>query len=244
MWKRLKTISPPSDHLLDLGQRQIAVRVTHRSQARRMTLRIERQKQAVALTLPPHVSLAKGLAWARTKTDWIETQFDQRPAGQVIVPGMIIPVAGEDLLLDWSPAYRRAVRRVGNRLEVGGPLDAVTARLLRWLRAEARDVLTWETHAYAARAGVSIAQVGIGDPVSRWGSCTADGSIRYSWRLILAPYDVMTATIAHEVAHRVHMNHSPEFHATVTAIYGRNPAPERRWLRANGASLHGFGAGS
>lgn len=244
MWTPWKTISsPPAEQWVDLGQRQIAVRVTHRPQARRMTLRLERQKQALALTLPPHVSLAKGLAWVKTKSSWITGQLDQRPAGQAIEPGMTISVGGETLLLDWSPAHRRAIRRAGDRLEAGGPRDLLAARVMRWLRAEARAVLTRETAEFARRAGVTVRQVGVGDPVSRWGSCTADGSIRYSWRLILAPHDVMIATVAHEVAHRVHMNHSPEFHALVATILRKDPQPERRWLRQNGALLHRFGTG-
>jgi predicted metal-dependent hydrolase len=218
--------------------------VTHRAQARRMTLRLERQKQAVALTLPPHVSLTKGLAWAKTKSCWIAEQLDQRPPGRMIEPGMTISVGGEDLVLDWSPSHRRTVQRIGDRPYVGGPNDLLGARVIRWLRAEARCILTRETQELAARAGVTVAQIGVGDPVSRWGSCAANGAIRYSWRLVLAPYDVMIATVAHEVAHRIHMNHSREFHTLVATILGKDPSPSRLWLRRNGAMLHGFGVES
>lgn len=209
-----------------------------------MTLRLERQKQAVALTLPSNVSLAKGLAWAKTKASWIAEQLDQRPPGRAIVPGMTISVGGEDLVLDWSQSHRRSVQKVGNRLCVGGPIDLLDGRVMRWLRSEAKTILTLETQEFAARAGVTVAQVGVGDPVSRWGSCATNGTIRYSWRLILAPYDVMVATVAHEVAHRVHMNHGREFHALVATMLGKDPSPARRWLRQNGAMLHGFGAAS
>jgi predicted metal-dependent hydrolase len=93
----------------------------------------------------------------------------------------------------------------------------------------------------AGRANVAVTAVQVGDPRSRWGSCSYSGTIRYSWRLILAPDFVMRATVAHEVAHRVHMDHSPAFHAKVAEIYGADPKPARLWLRANGAKLHGFG---
>jgi predicted metal-dependent hydrolase len=87
-----------------------------------------------------------------------------------------------------------------------------------------------------------VARVGVGDPLSRWGSCSSSGGIRYSWRLILAPDWVRRATVAHEVAHRVHMNHSPAFHALVADLLGADPKPARSWLRSNGPLLHRIGS--
>jgi len=141
----------------------------------------------------------------------------------------------------WDRAAPRAVRIDGDLLRLGGPEETVAARVLRWLRAEAARVLQEETKAMAAKAGVEVTEVGIGDPKTRWGSCSATGAIRYSWRLILAPPTVREATVAHEVAHRLHMDHSPAFHAAVARLLGRKPDAERAWLRANGASLYWIG---
>ena len=105
-------------------------------------------------------------------------------------------------------------------------------------------MLTRETGEFAALAGVTVGRVAIGDARGRWGSCAQDGAIRYSWRLILAPAWVRRATVAHEVAHRVHMNHGAAFHALVAALLGADPAPARAWLRANGAALHWVGRSS
>jgi predicted metal-dependent hydrolase len=129
------------------------------------------------------------------------------------------------------------------RILTGGPLETIEPRLLRWLKQQARVVLERETRACADKADVTVARIGIGDPLSRWGSCSESGSIRYSWRLILAPDWVLRATVAHEVAHRVHMNHGPAFHALVAGLFGADPAPARLWLRRHGAGLHRFGRG-
>jgi predicted metal-dependent hydrolase len=102
-------------------------------------------------------------------------------------------------------------------------------------------LLEVETREFAELAGVSVPRVGVGDPLSRWGSCSASGTIRYSWRLILAPDWVRRATVAHEVAHRVHLNHGRAFHALVAKLLGTDPGPARQWLRRNGGSLHRFG---
>jgi hypothetical protein len=135
----------------------------------------------------------------------------------------------------------RAVRRVNGTLVVPGDPDLFEARVLRWLKAEARRVLEAETRALAEKAGVMVARVTVGDTRSRWGSCSASGDIRYSWRLILAPDFVRRSTVAHEVAHRVHMNHGHAFKALERDLLGEPPAAARAWLRANGAALHGYG---
>ncbi|WP_174298835.1 M48 family metallopeptidase, partial [Sphingomonas bacterium] len=94
---------------------------------------------------------------------------------------------------------------------------------------------------YAALAGVAVGRVAIGDPRGRWGSCSAAGAVRYSWRLVCAPAPVRRQVAAHEVAHRVHMNHGPAFHALVERLYGADPEPARSWLREHGATLHWLG---
>jgi predicted metal-dependent hydrolase len=217
-----------------------AVAVVRSARARSMRLSLDRKTGGVRLTLPKRAALAGAIAWAETKQGWIAAQL-AAVAREPIVPGMTLSVAGQALTLDWNPIWPRSPRIVGETLRVGGPEELMPARLIRWLKAQARDVLTRESREYAAKCGVSVAQVSIGDPVSRWGSCSSSGAIRYSWRLILAPSHVRRATVAHEVAHRVHMNHGREFHALVARIYEGEASAARRWLRAHGQTLHGFG---
>ena len=72
-------------------------------------------------------------------------------------------------------------------------------------------------------------------------SCTSSGDIAYSWRLILMPPGVREATVAHEVAHRLHMHHGPEFHDAVKRLLGRDPKTERAWLKAHGSAMQRVG---
>jgi len=133
------------------------------------------------------------------------------------------------------------VRQEPGRLVLGGPLESLEPRLLRWLKQEAKRVLDSETREYAAKANVTVTRVGVGDTLSRWGSCSSSGAIRYSWRLILAPDFVRRATVAHEVAHRVHMNHGPDFHALVARLFEGDAKAARLWLKREGSRLHRFG---
>jgi predicted metal-dependent hydrolase len=209
--------------------------------ARRMRLSIDPRNGAVRLTLPRRASERAGRAWAETKRAWVEEQIAKLPRQRSIAPGGYIPFRGEEVLIDWSSAHSRVARLEDGRLSVGGPVEGVPRRVIAWLRREALKQLETETRAVADRAGVTVGRVSIGDPRSRWGSCSASGDIRYAWRLILAPPFVLSSTVAHEVAHRLHMDHSPAFRAAEARLYGADPEPARDWLRHHGAGLYWLG---
>jgi len=212
--------------------------------ARRIRLSIDPASGAVRLVLPRRAALKPALAWAEGKAEWIAAQRATLPQPRPFAPGMVLGVADTPLTIAWEPGSRRRVEVAGDTLSLSGPLDTLPRRVEAWLKGQALALLTDETGDYAAKAGVTVAKVAIGDPRGRWGSCAHDGVIRYSWRLILAPGWVRRATVAHEVAHRVHMNHGPAFHALVAHLYDADPTPARAWLRSHGAALHWIGRSS
>ncbi|WP_016744575.1 M48 family metallopeptidase [Rhizorhabdus wittichii] len=226
--------------LFEAGGRSRPLEVRRMAQARRMRLSVDPRDGGVRLVLPARASLRQALKWVESKRDWIEEALGALPVARPIVPGLAIEVAGERLTIELGDGGR-IVRRVGERLLVPPPVDMLGPRVIRWLRAQALARLEAETARFGAIAGVTIGRVSIGDPRARWGSCSASGDIRYSWRLILAPPEVLEATVAHEVAHRLHMDHSPDFHAAVERLLGRDPMPERGWLRRHGRELYWLG---
>ncbi|HEY0626077.1 MAG TPA: SprT family zinc-dependent metalloprotease [Allosphingosinicella sp.] len=209
--------------------------------AKVMRLRVDPRTGAVLLTVPKRASRKAALKWVEGHRPWVEAALSKVPAPAAIEPGGIVPYLGLPHVIDWAENRSRLVRAEAGRLLVGGPLDSLEARIIRWLKQQARTVLDRETREFASLAEVTVARVDIGDPMSRWGSCSSSGTIRYSWRLILAPEWVRRATAAHEVAHRVHMNHGPHFHALVADLLGSDPTPARHWLRREGAALHRVG---
>lgn len=218
-----------------------AIDVVRHPRARRAKLSFDRISGRARLTIPTRASEAKALAWAATQREWLEAQQGRLPQARPFVDGAVIPFDDAELTIAWSEGSSRVARRDGDRLLVSGPREFLARRVETWLRREAFRLLSEDTAHYAALARVSVPQVAIGDARGRWGSCSSTGAIRYSWRLALAPAAVRRATAAHEVAHRVHMNHAPAFHALVAELYGDDPAPQRRWLKEHGASLHWFG---
>jgi hypothetical protein len=209
--------------------------------ARAMRLRVDARTGAVVLTLPPRASERKALQWAAGHRAWIEAALADVPEPMSLSSGGEFPLYGLPHRIEWSPAASRVVKVEPGRIIVGGPAETLEQRLLRWLKQHSKMLLEHETREFAAKAGVSIARIGVGDPLSRWGSCSSSGGIRFSWRLILVPEWVRRATVAHEVAHRVHMNHAPAFHALVEELLGWDPKPARQWLRREGAAVHRIG---
>jgi predicted metal-dependent hydrolase len=229
-----------SELSFDAGGGSVPLELILSTRARRLRLRVDPRTGRVLLTIPPRVSRRKALAWASEHRGWVEAQLARIEPAAALEPGATIPLHGEDHVIDWSPARTRRVAIEPGRLVIGGPRENLEARLLRWLKRHAAETLAAETREFAAKAGVTVARVGVADTRSRWGSCSSSGAIRYSWRLILAPSWVRRATVAHEVAHRIHMNHGPAFHALVEGLLEVDPKPARLWLRRHGAGLHRF----
>lgn len=218
-----------------------AIDIVRHPRARRPKLSVDPVRGVIRLTIPKRAPLGPALRWADQQAAWIAAQRAAMPSPRPFVPGARIPFGDAALTIDWQPAGSQRVVRQGDRLILGGPVDTVGRRVTSWLKRAALALLSEETAAFAAMAGVSVSRVAIGDPRGRWGSCAASGVIRYSWRLVLAPDLVRRATVAHEVAHRVHMNHGPQFHALVASMTSGNDVAARRWLRQHGAGLHWFG---
>ena len=220
----------------------VPVRIRRSARARAYRLTLDSAHGGLRLSLPTRANLKKALAWAQDHEAWVRAQLAKQPAITLLADGATFPLEGRDVTICWIAGATRTIRLEGDRLLLGGPAESVGARVQRWLVARARAVLETESHAIARDHGLIVASVGVGDPRSRWGSCAASGAIRYSWRLILAPPDVRRATVAHELAHLLHMDHSSAFHAAHRRILGADPRPARAWLRAHGASLHRYRA--
>lgn len=211
--------------------------------ARRLTLRFDDRRGALRLTVPPRTSRRAALHWAAGQQRWVEQQLACQPSAQPLVPGATIPLEGVDVRLVWTEGAPRAVIRTDQTLECGGPLESFATRIEAWLKRFARDRLSADTAEIAVRAGVTVTAVSIGDADTRWGSCSASGAIRYNWRLILAPPAARRFVVAHEVAHRVHMDHGASFKALEAALNGAPVAPARLLLRRVAPIIRRVGRG-
>ncbi len=206
---------------------------TH-ARARRITLRIGAADGRITLTRPPGVPEREALAFAASRADWIAAQLAARPDAVVVAPGAAVPVEGSSVPVVGGAVHAALVR--GELRVPAGRAGPAAERLLRDLAAE-------RLRAACARHGGALgrrpARITLRDPRGRWGSCTAAGRLMFSWRLVMAPAEVLDYVAAHEVAHLAHMHHGPAFWAEVARLSPAFEAP-RGWLRRHGAGLHRY----
>lgn len=217
------------------GKPPVPLTLRKSARARRISLRISQLDGRVTLTYPQGVAEIEALNFAHQKEDWIRQHLQDRPDPATVRFGQTIPIEGIARRIVPEPD-RRVVLRSD---EIGVPTGAEARRLARFLKELARDRLTGACDDYAAMLGRPYTTLTLRDTRSRWGSCSSVGGLMFSWRLILAPPDVLHYVAAHEVAHLAEMNHSHAFWAQVERIYGPYKEP-RRWLRDNGIDLHRY----
>ena len=104
----------------------------------------------------------------------------------------------------------------------------------------ARAVLEEQSHLCASAIGATVNCTSVRDTKTRWGSCSPNGNLSYSWRLIFAPSSVSHYVCCHEVAHLLEMNHSPKFWKVVEGLCP-DYKKQRQWLRANSSTLFRYG---
>ena len=221
-----------------------ALRLSVNPRARRISIRIDtRAGEAVAIA-PSERRLADAVAFARTKSAWIAERLAMRTQGVALEPGAVIPFRGGTVRLEASGgagAARLVEGPDGVRIVSGGEGEAFARRVVNLLKREAREALAARTEIHLRALAQQPVTISINDAGSRWGSCSPmSRSIRYSWRVILAPTEVLDYLAAHEVAHLVHADHSPAYWSVVKRLVGDH-RPFRAWLRDHGAALHAVG---
>ena len=216
------------------GNPPINVTLRNSTRAKRLSLRVSRLDGRVTLTMPHRTPPREGIAFLEAKEPWLRGHLDQLSPVQEATTGGTVLFRGRTCLIDATRSGRPFV--TDDRIIVRADKPA-GPQIKALLRHEARNALAGASDRYAALLGRRYTRLTIRDTRSRWGSCTSQGALMYSWRLIMAPPAVLDYVAAHEVAHLVEMNHSGAFWQVVARL---RPAYQthRQWLRDKGDLLH------
>jgi hypothetical protein len=213
--------------------------------SQRFTLRVRVASRDVLLTMPARSSLRSAREFAERHAAWIGARLARLPRPVAFAPAAVTPLRGVDHTIVHRPGERGVV---WTEIGLSGPIICVTGekpfiarRVADFLKREARKDLEAAVARHSRRLGVAPRRIALRDTASRWGSCSSTGGLNFSWRLILAPPEILDYLAAHEVAHVVHMNHSPMFWKVTRRLFPETERAEA-WLRVNGADLHRFGA--
>jgi predicted metal-dependent hydrolase len=219
------------------GSPPVEVHLKRSARARRFSLRVSRLDGKVTLSMPLRAREGEALAFLKGHEGWLRDTLQAMPESALrpVGLGSVLPVEGRELLL--ASGTGRGIRLEGNSLLIPGDPSTAGARVAAWLKVLARDRLAKASTHYAALVGRRYTTLALRDTRSRWGSCSPDGRLMYSWRLIMAPPPVLNYVAAHEVAHLVELNHSAAYWAVVDRVYPGWQA-QRAWLHQHGQTLH------
>jgi hypothetical protein len=229
---------------IDVGGVVVRLRVSGR--ASRISLRVDRLKREAIAVAPSTRHLADAAAFAKSRRGWLTDRLREIPPAEEAL------TAGDRLVVFGATWGLRADGRRPRLMDIPGEphawlvgcgVGAVDAQLVtRAIRREAAEVFEERAAVHCAALGVAVPPISLIDARTRWGSCTPaqagrSASIRLSWRLALAPFEVADYVVAHECAHLLEANHGPRFWAHVRILVG-DEKRHRAWLRTRGADLH------
>ena len=222
----------------------LTARLSVNPRARRLSIRIDARAGEAVLIAPSERKLADVVAFARTKASWMRERLAERPCGTPLEPGAVIDLFGKPtrlIAVGGAGAARLTEDVDGPVIASGGEGEAYARRVENLFKRVARDTLQTRTDVHLRTLGQRPVKMSIADPKSRWGSCSPHNrSIRYSWRVVMAPPAVIDYLAAHEVAHLVHADHSPAYWSVVERLIGDH-RPHRKRLRDNGPALPAVG---
>jgi predicted metal-dependent hydrolase len=218
----------------------LPLRIVENERARRLTLRIDAGGRGLRMTVPPGLRHGEVENFLDRHRGWLEQRLAKVPERPQVRPGIRIPVRGVPHLIVHEPGKRGTVEvsrdEGGPVLIVHGDRLHLPRRIADFLKREARREIEALVAKHTGTVGRRAKAIRFKDTSSRWGSCTSDGSLSFSWRIMMAPSPVIDYLVAHEVAHLKEMNHGPKFWKLCTEL-----CPDTKrckdWLKRNGGAL-------
>lgn len=219
-----------------INNQQFPILIRKNARSKNMVLRYLSKQAAVSLSLPRYVSIRQGLNFAQSKSDWLEKQIAAHPQNIGLHDGAQIVVLSQRITI-CHVGGRGTAKQDGDKLLVHGDAAFLERRVREWVIAKARQEIEKHVQHKTALIGLRAKKITLRDTTSSWGSCNHAGHLSFSWRLVFAPPEVLEYVVAHEVAHLMHLNHSPAFWQQVAVLcpdYKRSYT----WLKRHGKELH------
>lgn len=227
---------------LEFDGRSIALLLRHSPRARRVALRL--LPEGIELVVPPRVSESAAIAFAQERGAWILRRIDRHRPPIAFADGIMMPFLGIEHIVRHVPAKRGTVERVmaeTPELRVAGAIEHLPRRLGDWLKAQARHTIEPLALEKSRRIGRRISRIAVRNMRTRWGSCSRQGAVAFSWRIVMAPPGAIDWLVAHEVAHLVHLNHRQRFWDLARELTEGDFERWRTWLRGEGEHLLRYG---
>lgn len=238
--RRQSEPAPPRERLHEVAGRSLPLRIVENDRARRLTLRIDAGGKGLRVTVPPGMPAREIDRFLERHRGWLEERLAKVPDRPKVRPGVKVPLRGVAHTIVHEPGLRGTVEigsdARGPTLVVHGDRRHLPRRVADFLKREAKHDIEALVSKHTAAVGRRAKAIRYKDTSSRWGSCTSDGSLSFSWRIMMAPAPVIDYLVAHEVAHLKEMNHGPRFWKLCRELCPRTDEA-KAWLKRNGNAL-------
>ncbi|MHA7971090.1 M48 family metallopeptidase [Rhizobium sp. CAU 1783] len=240
--KPARTKTPTtSSRVLDVSGREMPLVVRSNPRATRITLRIEPGGRGLKMTVPPGLKDREIADFLDRHRGWLESRLAKFSADKHLADGGEILLRGVSYRIIHSGQLRGLTEaidsEVGPVLSVSGMEEHLGRRIATFLKKEARRDLEGLVAVHARAVGKPVKSLTLKDTRSRWGSCSWDGALSFSWRIVMAPPPVIDYLAAHEVAHLREMNHGPAFWSLCHELCPHMETA-KAWLKRHGTQLH------
>ncbi len=208
--------------------------------SRRKTLAISVDSMGrLIVRAPLHCSEARIFAFIREKEKWILKKQAEKKGAGVQLPSDNLD--GYELMLLGRRCKIHVVETLNVRYDYESqsvylPEKNTKERLIKWLKENAKRIFSAVTEETAKKMGVAYKSVTVTSARGRWGSCSYDNAIHYSFRLLFAPKEVVEYVVVHELTHVQHKNHSKSFWTAVERFVP-DWKEKRKWLHTHNALM-------
>jgi predicted metal-dependent hydrolase len=237
---------PLLERMIAVNGRELPLTIRRNVRATRITLRIEPGGRALKMTIPQGLKERDIQDFLDRHHGWLSTRLIRQTAGGAIEDGGEIALRGIRHRIVHTGQMRGLTQSIdselGHILSVSGLEDHLPRRVVDFLKKEARRDLEGLVERHARAVGKPFKSVSLKDTRSRWGSCSWDGRLSFSWRIVMAPPSVIDYLAAHEVAHLREMNHGPAFWSLCRELCP-HMEEAKAWLKRHGSTLHAIDFG-
>ncbi|NWJ23120.1 SprT family zinc-dependent metalloprotease [Rhizobium sp. RM] len=244
--KSVKSTAPKravqSQRTVEVAGRSLPITVKENPRATRITLRIEPGGRALKLTIPFGLHHGQVDDFLERHHGWLEGKLGKIGPDNGLRPGATIEIRGVPHRIEHTGSVRGITRMSEDAdgvaiLSVSGLPEHLGRRISAFLKKEAKADLEKLVMHHARSVGRPVRSITMKDTRSRWGSCSHDGNLSFSWRIVMAPEKVIDYLAAHEVAHLAEMNHGPKFWALCEKLCPHTEEA-KAWLKRHGSQLH------
>lgn len=234
--------SVPSQRMVEVDGRSLPITIRENQRATRITLRIEPGGKALKMTIPYGLHhrdvddfLDRHNGWLKSRLSKFSDDAGLVDGGSIFIRGVLHRIEHTGTLRGLTHVATDAEGKA--LLRVSGLPENLRKRISTFLKKEARADLERLVAVHANSIGKPVRSISMKDTRSRWGSCSHEGNLSFSWRIVMAPESVIDYLAAHEVAHLREMNHGPKFWALCETLCP-DMETSKAWLKRNGSQLH------